>query len=158
MKFIAKIIMILPFLIGKFSYADIITVDSLQVQKLSKSGISIVDIRTKDEWDKPCELFENLQEVDNYFESFGGEALYSDNIDKMALECYKLYPHNINFMLTRPEKGFDQNGRAQDLEESLNIDKEIEEQFDALNIGFVKLNNHLQNAEAAFQHITNSLL
>jgi len=87
-----------------------------------------------------------------------GEALYSDNIDKMALECYKLYPHNINFMLTRPEKGFDQNGRAQDLEESLNIDKEIEEQFDALNIGFVKLNNHLQNAEAAFQHITNSLL
>jgi rhodanese-related sulfurtransferase len=52
MKFIAKIIMILPFLIGKFSYADIITVDSFQVQKLSKSGISIVDIRTKDEWDK----------------------------------------------------------------------------------------------------------
>ena len=44
--------MILPFLIGKVSYADIITVDSLQVQKLSKSGISIVDIRTKDEWDK----------------------------------------------------------------------------------------------------------
>ena len=52
MKFIAKIIMILPFLIGKFSYADIITVDSLQVQKLSKSGISIIDIRTKEEWDK----------------------------------------------------------------------------------------------------------
>lgn len=87
-----------------------------------------------------------------------GEALYSDNIDKMALECYKLYPRNINFMLTRPEKGFDQSGRAQDLEESLNIDKEIEEQFDTLNIGYVKLNNHLQNAEAAFQHITNSLL
>ena len=52
MKFIAKIIMILPFLIGKVSYADIITVDSLQVQKLSKSGVSIVDIRTKGEWDK----------------------------------------------------------------------------------------------------------
>jgi len=52
MKLITKIIMILPFLIGKFSYADIITVDTLQVQKLSKSGISIVDIRTKDEWDK----------------------------------------------------------------------------------------------------------
>ena len=52
MKLLTKIIMILPFLIGKFSYADIITVDSLQVQKLSKSGISIVDIRTKDEWDK----------------------------------------------------------------------------------------------------------
>jgi len=52
MKLITKIIMILPFLIGKFSYADIITVDSFQVQKLSKSGVSIVDIRTKEEWDK----------------------------------------------------------------------------------------------------------
>ena len=52
MKHISKIIMILSFLICKFSYADIIAVDNLQVQKLSKSGISIVDIRTKGEWDK----------------------------------------------------------------------------------------------------------
>ena len=52
MKHIPKIIMILSFLICKFSYADIVAVDNLQVQKLSKSGVSIVDIRTKDEWDK----------------------------------------------------------------------------------------------------------
>ena len=52
MKHISKIIMILSFLICKFSYADIVAVDNLQVQKLSKSGISIVDIRTKGEWDK----------------------------------------------------------------------------------------------------------
>lgn len=52
MKHIFKIIMILSFLICKFSYADIVAVDNLQVQKLSKSGISIVDIRTKGEWDK----------------------------------------------------------------------------------------------------------
>jgi rhodanese-related sulfurtransferase len=52
MKLINKIIIILPFLIFKFSYADIIIVDNLQVQKLSKSGISIIDIRTKEEWDK----------------------------------------------------------------------------------------------------------
>jgi len=48
----SQIIIILSFLICKFSYADIVAVDNLQVQKLSKSGISIVDIRTKGEWDK----------------------------------------------------------------------------------------------------------
>ena len=52
MKHIPKIIMILSFLICKFSYADIVAVDNLQVQKLFKSGVSIVDIRTKGEWDK----------------------------------------------------------------------------------------------------------
>lgn len=52
MKHIAKIIMISSLLICKFSYADIVAVDNLQVQKLSKSGVSIVDIRTKGEWDK----------------------------------------------------------------------------------------------------------
>ena len=52
MKYITKIIMILSFLICKFSYADIVAVDNLQVQKLFKSGVSIVDIRTKGEWDK----------------------------------------------------------------------------------------------------------
>ena len=52
MKHTPKIIMILSFLICKFSYADIVAVDNLQVQKLSKSGVSIVDIRTKGEWDK----------------------------------------------------------------------------------------------------------
>ena len=44
--------MILSFLVCKFSYADIVAVDNLQVQKLSKSGVSIVDIRTKGEWNK----------------------------------------------------------------------------------------------------------
>ena len=52
MKHISKIIMILSFLICKFSYADIVAVDNLELQKLSESGISIVDIRTKGEWDK----------------------------------------------------------------------------------------------------------
>jgi rhodanese-related sulfurtransferase len=52
MKHITKIIIILSFIICKFSYADIVAVDNLQVQKLSKSGVSIVDIRTKGEWDK----------------------------------------------------------------------------------------------------------
>ena len=52
MKHIFKIIMILSFLICKFSYADIVAVDNLDLQKLSESGISIVDIRTKGEWDK----------------------------------------------------------------------------------------------------------
>ena len=52
MKHITKIIMILSFLICKFSYADVVAVDNLKVQKLSKSGVSIVDIRTKGEWDK----------------------------------------------------------------------------------------------------------
>ena len=37
---------------SNFSYAEIITVDNTQVQKLLKSGVLIVDIRTKKEWDK----------------------------------------------------------------------------------------------------------
>jgi len=82
-----------------------------------------------------------------------GEALYSDVIDAMALECYKLYPSNINFMLTRPT-GFDQNGRAQDLDECLDIDYDIEEQFDRLNIGYIKLESD-DNAETAMGYIKN---
>jgi len=80
-----------------------------------------------------------------------GEPLYSDLIDQMALECYKLYNHNINFMLTRPE-GFDQQGRAQDIDECILIDEAIMEQFDRLNIGYINLDSN-DNAAAAMRYI-----
>ena len=80
-----------------------------------------------------------------------GEAIYSDLIDKMAFECYCLYNHNINFMLTRPES-FDQKGRAQDLKECKEIDDAIIEQFDRLNIGYINLDSN-DNAAAAMRYI-----
>ena len=77
-----------------------------------------------------------------------GESIYSDLIDQMALECYCLYNHNINFMLTRPPEGFEQKGRAQDLEECKEIDAAIIDQFDHLNIGYIKLEAYSKAAEA----------
>jgi len=80
-----------------------------------------------------------------------GEPIYSDIIDKMALECYNLYKRNINFMLTRPDK-FEQNGRAQDFEECLEIDAAIVNQFELLNIQYIKLESE-DNARAAMRYI-----
>jgi len=80
-----------------------------------------------------------------------GEPIYSDIIDKMALECYNLYERNINFMLTRPDK-FEQNGRAQDFEECLEIDAAIVNQFELLNIQYIKLESK-DNARAAMRYI-----
>ena len=80
-----------------------------------------------------------------------GEAIYSDLIDQMAFECYRLYNHNINFMLTRPE-GFVQQGRAQDEAECILIDEAIMEQFDRLNVGYINLDSN-DNASAAMRYI-----
>jgi len=80
-----------------------------------------------------------------------GEAIYSDLIDKMAFECYCLYNHNINFMLTRPE-GFEQQGRAQDEAECMLLDEPIMEQFDRLNVGYINLDSS-DNASAAMRYI-----
>lgn len=80
-----------------------------------------------------------------------GEPIYSDIIDKMALECYNLYERNINFMLTRPDE-FEQNGRAQDFEECLEIDAAIVNQFEVLNIQYIKLESE-DNARAAMRYI-----
>jgi len=80
-----------------------------------------------------------------------GESLYSELIDKMALECYNLYTNNINFMLGRQGE-FEQKGRAQDLEESLEIDAAIVEQFERLDIQYIKLESE-DNARAAMRYI-----
>ena len=80
-----------------------------------------------------------------------GESLYSELIDKMALECYNLYKNNINFMLGR-QGDFEQKGRAQDLEESLEIDAAIVNQFETLDIQYIKLKSE-DNAQAAMRYI-----
>jgi len=68
-----------------------------------------------------------------YRELYDG-ALYSDLIDKLALECYNKY-ENINFMLDRPQV-FTQTGRAQDFEGCVNIDNAILEMFKNENLPF----------------------
>ena len=71
-----------------------------------------------------------------YRELYDG-PLYSDLIDKLARECYDKYD-NINFMLDRPDI-FEQTGRAQNLEDSINIDQAILEMFKDEKIPFFQL-------------------
>ena len=68
-----------------------------------------------------------------YRHLYGG-AMYSDLIDKLALECYGMYD-NINFMLERGN-GFENEGRAQSFEQSIEIDKEIINMFATNNIKY----------------------
>jgi len=86
-----------------------------------------------------------------YRELYDG-PLYSDLIDKLALECYNMYD-NINFMLDRP-KQFNQTGRAQNLEQSIDIDNAILDQFKKLNIPFFYLKELEDKAvDVAFQYV-----
>jgi hypothetical protein len=71
-----------------------------------------------------------------YRELYDG-PLYSDLIDKLARECYDKY-ENINFMLERPPQ-FEQTGRAQNFDESINIDNAILEMFRDEEIPFFQL-------------------
>jgi len=63
--------------------------------------------------------------------------MYSDLIDKLALECYNMYD-NLNYMLLRPEN-FEETGRAQDFEQSLKIDNSIHLIFKEHNITYRSL-------------------
>lgn len=84
-----------------------------------------------------------------YREMYDG-PLYSDLIDELALECYYMYD-NINLVLERP-KEFNQNGRAQNLEESIMVDKEIIRRFGCFDIDYKSLS--LDNAvDEAFDYI-----
>lgn len=71
-----------------------------------------------------------------YRELYDG-PLYSKLIDQLAKECYDKYD-NINFMLERPDQ-FEQTGRAQGYEESLDIDMAILDMFKAEKIPFYNL-------------------
>lgn len=80
-----------------------------------------------------------------------GEPMYSDIIDTMALECYNKYD-NINFMLSRPRENYEEDGRAQDEVQSIQIDLDILKQFDTLDIPFTQLESD-DNASAAYRYI-----
>ncbi len=87
-----------------------------------------------------------------YRELYNG-ALYSDLIDKLALECYNMYD-NLNFMLDRPKRRFEQNGRAQDENNSIDIDINIIQQFKDLNIPFFYLKELEDKAvDVAFEYV-----
>ena len=95
MKHITKIIMILSFLICKFSYADIVAVDNLQVQKLSKSGVSIVDIRTKGEWDKTGVIPQSI--LLTFFDSSGNY-----DFNKWYTDLKKITPNHKSVIVICP--------------------------------------------------------
>lgn len=71
-----------------------------------------------------------------YRELYDG-ALYSDLLDRIALECYNMYD-NINFMLSR-SRDFESEGRVQDEITSVKIDLEIVDQFKRLKIPYIQI-------------------
>jgi len=85
-----------------------------------------------------------------YREAYG-EPLYTDLIDKLALECYNKYD-NINFMLSRARENFEVDGRAQDEVQSVQIDLDILKQFQTLGIPYKQIEGP-DNASAAYDHI-----
>jgi hypothetical protein len=67
-----------------------------------------------------------------------GKSLYSDLIDKLARECYFNYD-NIDIILNRPLE-FIPEGRVQDYEQSLYVDKEIVRIFtDVIKKEFIQI-------------------
>lgn len=63
--------------------------------------------------------------------------MYTDVMDKLALECYNLYD-NINVVLKRRDQ-FDDVGRAQDKAHSQRIDKDIVDVLNANNCPYSAL-------------------
>jgi len=77
--------------------------------------------------------------------------MYTDLIDQMALECYYKY-ENINFMLSRPRENFQEDGRAQNEIESVQIDLDIIRQFNQLGIPYTQIEGP-DNATTAYHHL-----
>jgi len=87
-----------------------------------------------------------------YRELYDG-PLYSDLIDKLARECYDKY-ENINFMLDRPKKIFNQKGRAQTEEGSIDIDGAILEMFKNEKVPFFWLKGLEEDAvDIAYKYV-----
>ena len=87
-----------------------------------------------------------------YRELYDG-PLYSDLIDKLARECYDKY-ENINFMLDRPKKIFNQKGRAQNEEGSIDIDSAILEMFKNEKVPFFWLKGLEEDAvDIAYKYV-----
>ena len=87
-----------------------------------------------------------------YRELYDG-PLYSDLIDKLARECYDKY-ENINFMLDRPKKIFNQKGRAQTEESSIDIDSAILKMFKNEKVPFFWLKGLEEDAvDIAYKYV-----
>jgi hypothetical protein len=85
-----------------------------------------------------------------YREIYEG-PLYSDLIDRLALECYNMYD-NVNFMLSRP-RDFVTEGRAQDETMSVKIDLDILDQFKRLKIPYMQIEGP-DHAAIAYEELT----
>jgi hypothetical protein len=85
-----------------------------------------------------------------YREAYG-DPLYTVLIDKLAIECYEMYD-NINFMLSRPRDDFEEDGRAQDEVQSVQIDLDILKQFKTLGIPYTQIEGP-DNASVAYDYL-----
>jgi|TARA_B110000858_G_scaffold114772_1_gene131163 hypothetical protein len=85
-----------------------------------------------------------------------GETLYSDLLDHMAFECFNRND-NLNFMMKRSEKRYDQTGRYQDLDGAVEIDNVMYEMFKNLKIPFFHLEANEQSVDVAYTYIKKRL-
>jgi hypothetical protein len=66
-----------------------------------------------------------------------GKPLYSAALDQMSVECHQKY-QNINFVLVRQDtQQFQQQGRFQNMSQSIWVDQQISQLLDKLNEKYV---------------------
>lgn len=63
--------------------------------------------------------------------------MYTESIDVLAKECYEMYD-NLNIYLNRTTE-FTEEGRAQDLEHSIHIDKHIIKILDDMQVPYFRI-------------------
>jgi hypothetical protein len=90
---------------------------------------------------------------DDYPSSFYGMT----GLGKFLWGLFKQY-NNINILLTRNEETYDPNGRLQDLQEAVEIDKDIKETLVINNIPFVEFSVNTNTAMEIFKYITDNKL
>jgi len=81
-----------------------------------------------------------------------GKPKYSNLIDQLALECYNRND-NINFMMKRSTKRYEQTGRHQDLQGAVEIDNKLYDMFKRYDMSFNHLEANEDSIDIAYKYI-----
>ncbi len=81
-----------------------------------------------------------------------GTPKYSDHIDELALECYNRND-NINFMMKRSTKNYDETGRAQSIDGAIQIDNKLYKMLEHNSLQFCHLLPDDQSIDVAYKYI-----
>jgi hypothetical protein len=81
-----------------------------------------------------------------------GTPKYSDLIDQLAFECFNRND-NINFMMKRSDKTYEQVGRKQDLQGAKAIDDKLYNMFKKYDLSFNHLEANEQSIDNAYKYV-----